>query len=153
MGLAFDKWSGPLRLLEKATLFQIIATQHLMTPNQLANTVCHLACLLLLIICGIPSFFSAYAGKYSYQSLPPLPLKLLWPKQIRGIIKVGLVFAGFALVLIILCGWGENPDIITSKTLPAVLICLSLGIFFIADGLISGSLYVYFYFKYWRLSD
>jgi len=140
----WDKWKSPFPagLLKTTTLFQIALKQHFLSENQVDNAVFLFTCLLLIIVCAFLLFFKKNAAKYSSQSPPPTPLRELWPKQIRLTILFGV--SGLIGALIALA---------VSRSMFIVLFLFYLGIYFFADGLARGSLYVYFYFKYWRSSD
>jgi hypothetical protein len=149
-GLAFfspflvlwDKWKSPVPagLLRTTTLVQIALKQHFLSENQVDNAVFLFTCLLLAIVCAFVLFFKKNAAKYSSQSPPPIPLRELWPKQIRLMI----LFGGTGLI-------GAPIGLAVSRSLFAPLCLFYLGFCFFADGLARGSLYAYFYFKYWRL--
>lgn len=140
----WDKWKSPVPagFLKTTTLFQIALKQHILSENQFDNAVFLFVCLLLIIVCTFFLFFKTNAAKYSSQSPPPTPLRELWPKQIRLMI----LFGGAELI-------GAPVALAVSRSMFIVLFLFYLGIYFFADGLARGSLYVYFYFKYWRSSD
>jgi hypothetical protein len=147
-----NKWASPLspKFFENITLFQIVTARELLTANQAANSVFLLGCLTFLIIGGVPIFFRKFTGKYTIKNPPPAPLRKLWPRQIRILITFGTCGLFIPIFAVYATQWAE---IVTPKSVFIVLICVSLGIYFLTDGLISGLLFCYFYLRYWRFSD
>jgi hypothetical protein len=156
VAVLLDKWSSPIpgTLLKKTILFQVALERHFLSEKQIGNAEFLLVCQLLLLLCGIPAYFKKNAGKYSYQSPPPLPLRRLWPRQIRLLIAVGIGFVCLPVIFSWLVHWGAPAEILAPKhSMFMVLVLLSEGVYFTAEGSVCGLLYGYFYFKYWRRSD
>jgi hypothetical protein len=139
----FDRWGSPVPMGFITTkLFQTLRKQHVFSENQIDNGAFLFVCLILVIFCTFLFFFQKNVRKYSSQKPPPVPLRKLWPKQIR----IMLVCGGAGLI-------GAPVALAASRSTFIVLFLLYVGTWFFADGLARGALYAYFYFKYWRSSD
>src|SRR6185437_2989236 len=132
----WDKWGSPvpMEFIRATALFQIL-NRHAWSENQVDNAVSLFACLVLIIFFTFVLFFKKNAARYSPQRPPPVPLRNLWPKQIR----IMLVCGGAGLI-------GAPIALAASSSMFIVVFLFYLGIYFFADGLARGSLYVYYYF-------
>jgi hypothetical protein len=139
-----DKWDSPVHIgfITNTALCRALLKRYFWSEKQVDNAAFFYVCLLMIIVCTFLLFFKKNVAKYSSQSPPPVPLRKLWPKQIR----IMIFFGGAAVVC-------APVALVASKSMFAVLLFFYLGTWFFADGLARGSLYVYFYFKYWRGSD
>ncbi len=90
----WDRWGSPVPMgfIKATALFQIL-NRHAWSENQIDNAIFLFVCLVLIIFCTFVLFFKKNVAKYSYQSPPPVPLRKLWPKQIR--------------IMIFVVGWGS----------------------------------------------
>jgi hypothetical protein len=153
--VVWDKWSAPFPsiLLKQTGLFQVLVSRHLVSDNVVANIEFLLELLLLSELAGIPSFFKEFTERYSDQTPPPDPLRRLWPRQIRIMLAGGAIIFAVPIFLGSCIYWGVIDDFLSPKLAFLVPICLSTGLMIASEGLISGALYVFFYFRYWRSSD
>jgi hypothetical protein len=136
-----DKWNAPFPPL------------FLPSDHQVANVEFLLECLLFAEIAGSFQFFRSYTKKYSRQKPPPVSLKLVWPRQCKLAIAIGA--GSFFLPFLVGSSIhsGLQQDFLTPITTFGALFCLSAGLYLLAEGLLSASLYGYFFLKYWRGAD
>jgi len=139
----WDKWGSPVPMgfMRTTALFRTL-NRHSWSETQVDNAVFLFVFLVLIIFCTFVLFFKKNIAKYSHQSPPPVPLRKLCPKQIRILIVCG----GVGLI-------GAPIGLAVSSSMFTVLLLFYLGIYFFADGLARGLLWVYYYFKYWIWSD
>ncbi len=152
--ITWGKWSVPFSsmVIYRLGLFQVLADQNLITGDQIAKTEILLMLILLMEMIGIRSFFSKYCCKYTDENPPPEPLRKLWPKQIWLTLKVS--GAIFMTPVVVGSGvyWGSIKEFFSPSLVILSLFCVSCGLLLTSEALISGALYSYFYFRYWRSS-
>jgi hypothetical protein len=121
-----------------------------MSASQVACAELLLGLLVLVEIVLAFRFFKFQTAKYSRLGPPPLPLKEEWPRQFAKMTMIGAIFLFSPLLIGDLVHSGISADFISPKIAFMLLICVSSGLGLMAEGLISGALYGYFFLKYWR---
>jgi len=149
----WGKWESPLSmgLLRNTRLFEVARANHLLSQNQIDTADLFLTCLVLFVCFGVAYYLRKNLTKFSIVHPPPMPLKRLWLRQIILMLGIGLIFIFVPLAIGDLVYWGAPADLLGPKrSMFAVLILLSLGVYFTADAIGCASLYVCFYFKFWK---
>jgi hypothetical protein len=148
--------------LQGLKIFQLALSRGLVSESQLRNAELLLAILVVARLASYPSYFKKYTRLYSEQRRPPEVWRKGWPRQNRVLflaaaISIGVVeLTGFLIDLTSFAAMkAGNMNLaypITAREVSVPIFILSLGLWFLAGGLLSTALYRVFYRRYWAHS-
>jgi hypothetical protein len=139
----------PMSFIQHTSVFEILVSRGLLSHGQVAATEIMLAAVVIIEIAGFPYFIRRNSAKYSSEHPAPEPLRKLWPKQIA----LTIAFGAFGLLVPFVAGAGIRSgiigDFLSAEFTTWLLICISMGLWFLTEGILTSALYFYYSHEYW----
>ena len=141
--------------LQKLKIFELAIARHLLSESQVRNVELLFVLLIIARLASFPAYLRKYTKLYSGQRRPPDVWRNAWPRQIRLLFLIAVIFIGgveFTGFLIQLTSYGIGPYAyaMTTRDVNLPIFVLAGGLWFLTGGLLSAALYSVFYRRFWR---
>ena len=141
----------PSLVLQHLVIFRVLVSRNVLSVDQLASVEFLFVLLVVSRLAGFPAFFRKCVSKYSQQNRAPDSWKIAWHRQIRLAPKVFVIFWGVVIISGEAIQYGILPaSFLTPKQTFLIILILSLGLWFLIDGIFVAVVYWFLYRRFWK---